>query len=78
VSIENDDIYCTYTYIHIYTINLSIYPSVFLFVCCFVVLVLPEQPIILDRWGRQLNGTQLGPKQEGDDIVITCRVVGGK
>lgn len=45
---------------------------------CFVILVLPEQPLILDRWGRQLNGTQLGPKQEGDDIVITCRVVGGK
>lgn len=43
-----------------------------------LLLVLPEQPIILDRWGRQLNGTQLGPKQEGDDIVITCRVVGGK
>ncbi|XP_046811619.1 uncharacterized protein LOC111684770 [Lucilia cuprina] len=42
------------------------------------VIILPEQPIILDRWGRQLNGTKLGPKQEGDDIVITCRVVGGK
>ncbi|XP_055848345.1 uncharacterized protein LOC129913608 isoform X2 [Episyrphus balteatus] len=42
------------------------------------VIILPEQPIILDRWGRQLNGTQLGPKQEGDDIVITCRVVGGR
>ncbi|XP_061393322.1 nephrin-like [Musca vetustissima] len=44
----------------------------------FVITVLPEQPIILDRWGRQLNGTKLGPKQEGDDIVITCRVVGGR
>ncbi|KAL9931118.1 sidestep II transmembrane protein isoform 2-T3 [Glossina fuscipes fuscipes] len=42
------------------------------------VIILPEQPIILDRWGRQLNGTKLGPKQEGDDIVITCRVVGVK
>ncbi|KAH8375745.1 hypothetical protein KR093_008833, partial [Drosophila rubida] len=42
------------------------------------VIILPEQPLILDRWGRQLNGTQLGPKQEGDDIVITCRVVGGR
>ncbi|XP_028899076.1 neural cell adhesion molecule 1-A [Zeugodacus cucurbitae] len=42
------------------------------------VIILPEQPIILDRWGRQLNGTLLGPKQEGDDIVITCRVVGGR
>nr|XP_016944652.1 neural cell adhesion molecule 1 [Drosophila suzukii] len=42
------------------------------------VIILPEQPIIMDRWGRQLNGSQLGPKQEGDDIVITCRVVGGR
>ncbi|XP_017493193.1 PREDICTED: neural cell adhesion molecule 1-A isoform X2 [Rhagoletis zephyria] len=42
------------------------------------VIILPEQPIILDRWGRQLNGSLLGPKQEGDDIVITCRVVGGR
>ncbi|XP_030555042.1 neural cell adhesion molecule 1 isoform X1 [Drosophila novamexicana] len=42
------------------------------------VIILPEQPIILDRWGRQQNGTKLGPKQEGDDIVITCRVVGGR
>ncbi|KAH8306629.1 hypothetical protein KR044_001136, partial [Drosophila immigrans] len=42
------------------------------------VIILPEQPLILDRWGRQLNGTELGPKQEGDDIVITCRVVGGR
>lgn len=40
--------------------------------------VLPEQPIVLDRWGVQLNGTKLGPKQEGDDLMITCRVVGGK
>lgn len=46
-------------------------------VWCSLISVLPEQPIILDRWGRQLNGTILGPKQEGDDIVITCRVVGG-
>lgn len=56
------------------SLSLSLTVSFF----CFVILVLPEQPLILDRWGRQLNGTQLGPKQEGDDIVITCRVVGGK
>ncbi|CAD7086100.1 unnamed protein product [Hermetia illucens] len=42
------------------------------------VIILPEQPIILNRWGQVLNGTELGPKQEGDDIVITCRVVGGR
>uniref|UniRef100_A0A336MAP7 CSON014513 protein n=1 Tax=Culicoides sonorensis TaxID=179676 RepID=A0A336MAP7_CULSO len=40
--------------------------------------ILPEQPIVLDRWGVQLNGTKLGPKQEGDDLMITCRVVGGR
>ncbi|GAB0089383.1 hypothetical protein DMENIID0001_039110 [Sergentomyia squamirostris] len=42
------------------------------------VIILPEHPIVLDRWGRQLNGTILGPKQEGDDIMISCRVVGGR
>uniref|UniRef100_A0A453Z0K3 Ig-like domain-containing protein n=1 Tax=Anopheles gambiae TaxID=7165 RepID=A0A453Z0K3_ANOGA len=42
------------------------------------VIVLPEQPVVLDRWGRHLNGTKLGPKEEGDDVVITCRVSGGR
>ncbi|XP_058123571.1 nephrin-like [Anopheles ziemanni] len=42
------------------------------------VVVLPEQPVVLDRWGRHLNGTKLGPKEEGDDVVITCRVSGGR
>uniref|UniRef100_A0A182MD21 Uncharacterized protein n=1 Tax=Anopheles culicifacies TaxID=139723 RepID=A0A182MD21_9DIPT len=41
-------------------------------------VVLPEQPVVLDRWGRHINGTKLGPKEEGDDVVITCRVSGGK
>ena len=41
-------------------------------------LVLPEHPVVLNRWGRQLNGTLLGPKEEGDDILLTCRVIGGK
>lgn len=40
--------------------------------------VLPEQPVVLDRWGRQLNSTKIGPKQEGEDIILSCRVVGGK
>ncbi|XP_062545829.1 nephrin-like isoform X2 [Armigeres subalbatus] len=40
--------------------------------------VLPEQPVVLDRWGRLMNGTKLGPKEEGDDVVITCRVSGGR
>jgi hypothetical protein len=32
---------------------------------------------VFNRWGRQLNSSLLGPKEEGDDIVLTCRVVGG-
>lgn len=36
----------------------------------------PEQPTILDKWGRQLNGT-VGPHEEGDEITLTCRTVGG-
>ncbi|XP_026480006.1 hemicentin-1-like [Ctenocephalides felis] len=42
------------------------------------VIVPPEIPAVLDRWGRQLNGTQLGPHEEGDDVMLTCRVVGGR
>ncbi|KAG5676002.1 hypothetical protein PVAND_005857 [Polypedilum vanderplanki] len=42
------------------------------------VIILPEYPVILNRWGRQLNGTILGPKEEGDDVLLTCRVVGGR
>ncbi|XP_049827035.1 nephrin-like [Schistocerca gregaria] len=41
------------------------------------VIVLPEAPQVLDRLGRRLNAT-LGPLLEGDDIVLTCRVLGGK
>ena len=40
--------------------------------------VLPERPIILDRFGVQLNGTSIGPVEEGDDMTLVCRVVGGK
>jgi hypothetical protein len=39
---------------------------------------LPEQPVVLDRWGRQLNSTKIGPMQEGEDIILSCRVVGGE
>lgn len=42
----------------------------------FLIAVPPEQPTILDKWGRQLNGT-VGPHEEGDDITLTCRTVGG-
>lgn len=46
--------------------------------CFFCFAVLPEQPVVLDRWGRQLNSTKIGPKEEGEDIILSCRVVGGK
>lgn len=41
------------------------------------VLVPPEQPTILDQWGRIVNGTA-GPYEEGDTPSLTCRVTGGK
>lgn len=44
----------------------------------FSFLVSPESPVVLDRWGRQLNSTMIGPMQEGEDIILSCRVVGGK
>ncbi|KAF7286927.1 hypothetical protein GWI33_003193 [Rhynchophorus ferrugineus] len=40
------------------------------------VIVPPEAPIILDKFGRHLNGTE-GPHEVGDDVTLTCRVVGG-
>ena len=49
--------------------------------CCFYTLyptVLPENPIILDRWGRNINRTTIGPMEEGDDVILSCRVIGGK
>jgi hypothetical protein len=45
---------------------------------CITIPVLPEHPVVMNRWGRTLNGTLLGPKEEGDDIILTCRVVGGE
>lgn len=41
------------------------------------IAVPPEQPTILDRWGRILNGTA-GPYEEGDTPYLTCRVTGGE
>ncbi|XP_076657187.1 hemicentin-1 isoform X2 [Halictus rubicundus] len=41
------------------------------------VIVPPEQPTILDQWGRIVNGTA-GPYEEGDTPSLTCRVTGGK
>ncbi|OAD54439.1 hypothetical protein WN48_07804 [Eufriesea mexicana] len=37
----------------------------------------PEQPTILDQWGKIVNGTA-GPYEEGDTPSLTCRVTGGK
>ncbi|CAG9802706.1 unnamed protein product [Chironomus riparius] len=42
------------------------------------VIILPENPIILDRWGRIINRTTIGPMEEGDDVILSCRVVGGR
>nr|XP_033324105.1 nephrin-like [Megalopta genalis]XP_033324106.1 nephrin-like [Megalopta genalis] len=41
------------------------------------VIVPPEQPTILDQWGRIVNGTA-GPYEENDTPSLTCRVTGGK
>jgi hypothetical protein len=43
----------------------------------FFVSVPPELPTIIDHWGRQLN-TTVGPHSEGDDVILTCRVIGGE
>ncbi|XP_073999572.1 sidestep II transmembrane protein [Rhodnius prolixus] len=43
---------------------------------CFVA-VPPEYPAVFDKWGKQLN-TTIGPHDEGDEVSLTCRVVGGK
>ncbi|XP_066907688.1 nephrin [Halyomorpha halys] len=41
------------------------------------ITVPPEYPALFDKWGRQLNGT-VGPLDEGDEVQLTCRVIGGK
>ncbi|XP_015585222.1 nephrin isoform X2 [Cephus cinctus] len=41
------------------------------------VIVPPEEPTILDRMGHVLNGTA-GPYKENDELLLTCRVIGGK
>lgn len=41
------------------------------------VSVPPEDPVVLDGWGRPLNSSTIGPKEEGDDVTLTCRVIGG-
>ncbi|XP_065338452.1 nephrin-like isoform X2 [Cloeon dipterum] len=41
------------------------------------ITVPPEKPVIFDSKNRQLNYT-LGPLREGEDVVLTCRVKGGR
>lgn len=36
--------------------------------------VLPEYPVVLNRWGRQLNGTTLGPKEE---VIAQLGIIAG-
>ncbi|CAH4012989.1 unnamed protein product [Pieris brassicae] len=43
-----------------------------------VVPMPPEKPVVVDRWGRVINTTTLGPHEEGDDVLLTCRVLGGR
>ncbi|KAI5746321.1 hypothetical protein M8J77_002321 [Diaphorina citri] len=43
----------------------------------FVASLPPQYPVVLDKFGRQLNST-IGPQQEGEEVILTCRVVGGK
>ncbi|KAJ0182176.1 hypothetical protein K1T71_002898 [Dendrolimus kikuchii] len=42
------------------------------------VVVPPEKPVVVDRWGRVINTTTLGPHEEGEDVLLTCRVLGGR
>ncbi|XP_053603831.1 nephrin isoform X2 [Plodia interpunctella] len=42
------------------------------------VVVPPEKPVVVDRWGRVINTTTLGPHEEGQDVLLTCRVLGGR
>lgn len=37
----------------------------------------PDKPIILDRYGQPLNES-VGPHAEGDNVMLSCRVIGGK
>lgn len=67
---------CIYSFLPIHLLYKFIYFYKNIIFFCFSVP--PEPPLVLNRWGRQLNGTILGPMEEGDDIMLTCRVVGGK
>jgi hypothetical protein len=57
------------------TVNLENYVDSS-FMCLFPVP--PEKPVVVDRWGKVINTTTLGPHEEGEDVQLTCRVLGGK
>ncbi|XP_034934687.1 neural cell adhesion molecule 2-like [Chelonus insularis] len=40
------------------------------------VIVLPEEPIILNRYGHVIQDI-IGPEEEGEDLILVCRVTGG-
>ncbi|XP_071454106.1 neural cell adhesion molecule 1-like [Hetaerina americana] len=41
------------------------------------VIVPPEHPVVFDKNGRPVT-TSAGPYNEGDDVILNCRVEGGK
>ncbi|XP_077293751.1 neural cell adhesion molecule 2-like [Arctopsyche grandis] len=44
----------------------------------FTVIVPPGIPLVIDRSTGALNSSSLGPKEEGDDLLLTCTVQGGR
>lgn len=44
----------------------------------FVSTVPPGAPFVVDRSIGTLNSSVLGPKEEGDDLLLTCTVQGGE
>lgn len=38
----------------------------------------PGAPFVVDRSIGALNSSVLGPKEEGDDLLLTCTVQGGE
>lgn len=49
----------------------------FLNIYFFIVLVPPHQILVYDASGRDVSGT-VGPLYEGDSLVLSCEVRGGK
>ena len=43
----------------------------------YLIAVPPEKPVIMDLTGREV-GRRLGPYKEGESVVVTCSVLGGR